>query len=120
MSLQEDEVRSAETNDKDVHTLSALLSGRREWLLFIVAIMLLVVLGYTVREVFSPIMVYVIFLVATYPLRHEAIVRHLILIATILFGVWFIVEVAGAVLPFVVAFIISFIFSPPISTSEKR
>ncbi|MCL5268088.1 MAG: AI-2E family transporter [Bacteroidetes bacterium] len=112
MSLQEDEVRSAETNDKDVHTLSALLSGRREWLLFIVAIMLLVVLGYTVREVFSPIMVYVIFLVATYPLRHEAIVRHLILIATILFGVWFIVEVAGAVLPFVVAFIISFIFSP--------
>ena len=112
MTLQEDEVKSTEKGEKEVRTLSALMSGRREWLLFVVSLLLLVVLGYTVREVFSPIIVYVIFLVATYPMRHETIVRHLILLATLLFGIWFIVEVAGAVLPFVVAFLISFIFSP--------
>ncbi|MCL4539584.1 MAG: AI-2E family transporter [Bacteroidetes bacterium] len=112
MTLQEDEVESTQKGEKEVRTLSALMSGRREWLLFVVSLLLLVVLGYTVREVFSPIIVYVIFLVATYPMRHETIVRHLILLATLLFGIWFIVEVAGAVLPFVVAFLISFIFSP--------
>ncbi len=114
MTLQEDEVKSTETGEKEVSTLSSLLSNRREWLLFVVALLLLVVLGYTVREVFSPILVYVIFLVATYPLRHETIVRHLILVATLLFAVWFVVEVAGAVLPFVIAFLISFIFSPAV------
>ncbi len=112
MTLQEDEVKSTEKGEKEVRTLSALMSGRREWLLFVVSLLLLVVLGYSVREVFSPIIVYVIFLVATYPMRHETMVRHLILLATLLFGIWFIIEVAGAVLPFVVAFLISFIFSP--------
>lgn len=114
MTLQEDELKSTETGEKEVSTLSSLLSNRREWLLFVVALLLLVVLGYTVREVFSPILVYVIFLVATYPLRRESIVRHMILVATLLFGVWFAVEVAGAVLPFVIAFLISFIFSPAV------
>lgn len=114
MTLQGDELKSTETSEKEVNTLSALLSNRREWLLFVVALLLLVVLGYTVREVFSPILVFVVFLVATYPLRHESIVRHMILVGTLLFGVWFVVEVAGAILPFVIAFLISFIFSPAV------
>ncbi len=120
MTIQEDELKSTETHEKEIQTLSGLLSGRREWLLFIVAILLLVVLGYTVREIFSPIMVFVVFLVATYPLRREPIVRHLILVATLLFGVWFVVEVAGAVLPFLIAFLISFIFSPVVEMLANK
>ncbi len=120
MSLQEEEVKSAEKRKPEVSTLSELLSDRREWLLLAVALVLLVVLGYSVREVFSPILVYVVFLIATYPLRREPIVRHLILVATLLFGIWFFVEVSGAVLPFVIAFLVSFIFSPVVESLARK
>jgi predicted PurR-regulated permease PerM len=120
MSLQEEEVKSAEKRKPEVSTLSELLSNRREWLLLAVALVLLVVLGYSVREVFSPILVYVVFLIATYPLRREPIVRHLILVATLLFGIWFFVEVSGAVLPFVIAFLVSFIFSPVVESLAHK
>ncbi len=120
MSLQEEEVKPEQRRKHEVSSLSELLLGRREWLLMAVTLALMIVLGYTVREVFSPILVYVLFLIATYPLRHEPAVRHLIVIATIIFGMWFFVEVAGAVLPFVIAFIISFIFSPAVETLAKK
>lgn len=120
MSLQEEEVKSGEKRKPEITTLAELLSGRREWLLLAVTLALMIVLGYTVREIFSPILVYVVFLIATYPLRREAIVRHLILVSTILFGLWFFVEVSGAVLPFVIAFLISFIFSPLVEMLARR
>ncbi len=120
MSLEEEEVKSEEKRKPEVTTLADLLSGRREWLLLAVTLALLIVLGYTVREVFSPILVFVVFLIATYPLRHEAIIRHLVLVAAILFGVWFFVEVSGAVLPFVIAFLISFIFSPLVEMLARK
>lgn len=120
MSLQEEEVKRGKKQTPEIRTLSDLLSGRREWLLLAATLALLIVLGYTVRDVFSPILVYVLFLVATYPLRREPIVRHLILVATLLFGVWFFVEVSGAVLPFVIAFLISFIFSPLVELLARK
>lgn len=120
MSLQEEEVKRGKKQTSEIRTLSDLLSGRREWLLLAVTLILIVVLGYTVREVFSPILVFLLFLIATYPLRHESIVRHLILIAALLFGVWFFVEVSGAVLPFVIAFLISFVFSPLVELLARK
>ena len=111
MTLQQEELKSGEKQDSEVNSL-ALLLRRREWLILILALLLMIVLGYTVRQVFGPIFVYAIFLVATYPLRRESVVRHMILVATLVFGFWFFIEVAGAVLPFVVAFVVSFIFSP--------
>lgn len=120
MSLQEEEVESGDKRKPEVRTLAELLSGRREWLLLVVTLILVIVLGYTVREVFSPILVFVVFLVATYPLRHEHIIRHLILVATLVFGVWFFIEVSGAVLPFVIAFLISFIFSPLVEMLARK
>lgn len=120
MLLQEEEVKRGKKQTSEIRTLSDLLSGRREWLLLAVTLILIVVLGYTVREVFSPILVFLLFLIATYPLRHESIVRHLILIAALLFGVWFFVEVSGAVLPFVIAFLISFVFSPLVELLARK
>ena len=110
MALEEEKIAQDREREKEVRSLSDLLSGRREWLLLAVTLALILVLGYTVRDIFSPILVYVVFLIATYPLRHESMVRHILLIATLLFGVWFFVEVSGAVLPFVIAFLISFKF----------
>ncbi len=120
MALEEEEVKESRKRERDITSLAELLSGRREWLLLAVTLALLLVLGYSVREVFSPILIFVVFLIATYPLRHEGIVRHVILVATILFGVWFFVEVSGAVLPFVIAFLISFIFSPLVELLAKK
>ncbi|MFZ1082066.1 MAG: AI-2E family transporter [Candidatus Kryptoniota bacterium] len=100
--------------------LASLLSEKREWLILGAAFLLAVVLGYTVRQIFSPIFIFVVFLVATYPFRHEFIVRHLILVAAVIFCFWFAIEVSGAVLPFVVAFIISFIFSPMVEWLARK
>lgn len=69
---------------------------------------------------FSPIFLFAVFLIATYPFRRDFIVRHLILIASIVFLFWFSIEVSGAVLPFVIAFILSFIFSPLVELLERK
>jgi len=114
------EEESSEMSKGDASPLAALLSEKREWIAYVVALFLLLVLGYTVREVFSPIVIFVLFLVATYPFRREAIIRHLILVAAVVFLFWFSIEVSGAVLPFVVAAILSFIFSPLVERLQKN
>lgn len=120
MTVEQEELKAVEKRRTEVKPLTTVLSEKREWLILIVALLLLVVLGYTVRQVFNPILVFVVFLVATYPFRHDSTVRHLILLATFLFGFWFAIEVSGAVLPFVVAFIISFIFSPLVERLARK
>lgn len=100
--------------------LASLVSEKREWIILGAALLLAVVLGYTVRQVFNPIFVFVVFLLATYPFRREFIVRHLVLVASLIFCFWFAVEISGAVLPFVVAFIISFIFSPLVEWLARK
>jgi len=118
--IEGEEEKSAEKQKIEIGSLQALWSGKRDWLILAITLMLAAVLGYTVREVFSPIFVFVVFLVATYPLRHDAIVRHMILVATLVFFFWFAIEVSGAVLPFVIALIISFIFSPLVEWLARK
>ncbi len=115
-----DEVESVENTKEAANPIAALLSEKREWVVYVVALALLLFLGYAVREVFSPIFVFVLFLVATYPFKREAIVRHLIILATIVFVFWFAIEISGAVVPFVVAFILSFIFSPLVEWLARK
>jgi len=105
-------VEEESSEKRKASSLAEILSEKREWVILVVALSLLVTLGYAVREVFNPIFIFVLFVVATYPLRREQIVRHVILIGTLAFLFWFAIEVSGAVIPFVVAFILSFIFSP--------
>lgn len=114
------EEESVEKGKADSNPLASLLSEKRDWVVYAVALSILLVLGYTVRDVFSPIVLFVLFLVATYPFRREAIVRHLILVAAAVFLFWFAVEVSGAVLPFVVAAILSFIFAPLVAWLERK
>ncbi|HEY9166846.1 MAG TPA: AI-2E family transporter [Candidatus Kryptonia bacterium] len=117
--VEGEELKPVEKHDQDYSTLLTSFFKKGELPLLIVALLLLVVLGYSVREIFNPILVYLVFLVATYPLRHESRVRHIILLATILFGTWFFIEVSNAVLPFVVAFILSFIFTPVVDAMAR-
>jgi len=114
------EEESPEKGKTGRNPLVPLLSEKHDWVVYAVALSLLLVLGYTVREVFSPIVLFVLFLVATYPFRREVIIRHLIVVAAIVFLFWFAIEVSGAVLPFVVAFILSFIFSPLVGWLERK
>lgn len=111
---------TSEKGKGDANPLAALLSEKKDWVVYAVALSILLVLGYTVRDVFSPIVLFVLFLVATYPFRREAIVRHLILVAAVVFLFWFAIEVSGAVLPFVVAAVLSFIFAPLVEWLEKN
>ncbi|MGC8594123.1 MAG: AI-2E family transporter [Candidatus Kryptoniota bacterium] len=115
------------TEDKSEEIISADKSAESQifffkhpgWVLLLIGSLALVVLGYSVRQVFSPIFAYIFFLLAVYPLRRDRYIRHLIFLATIVFGYWFTVEVAGAILPFIVSFIISFIFLPVVSALVK-
>ncbi len=120
MTVEQEELKAVEKKRAEAKPFSTLLSEKREWLVLILALIILLVLGYTVREIFDPIFVFVVFLIATYPFRHDSIVRHLILLATFVFAFWFVIEVSGAVLPFVVAFIISFVFSPLVEWLKMR
>lgn len=109
------EIKSADESAEKHHALFR----QPAWVLLVIGTLALAVFIYTVRQVFSPIFAYIFFLIAVYPLRRDRYVRHLILLATLLFGYWFTVEVAGAILPFIVSFIVSFIFLPVVSALVK-
>ncbi len=109
-----------ERKKEEKNPASKLLSERRDWAIIVIGLSLTIVMGYTVREVFSPIFVFILFLVATYPFRHESVVRHLILITSIVFLFWFGLEISGAVLPFLIAGLLSFIFSPLVEWSARK
>ncbi|HUI29563.1 MAG TPA: AI-2E family transporter [Candidatus Acidoferrales bacterium] len=119
-NLLAEEVESPEKIRGEENSLPSFLSGKREWVIYAVALCLLLVLGYAVREVFTPIFIFVLFLFATYPFRHEAIIRHFILVATLVFLFWFAFEISGAVVPFVVAFLLSYIFTPVVEWLAKK
>jgi len=120
MTLQEEELKQVSTQENEAAPITAFFAGKREWLVLAAIFALLAVLGYTVRTVFSPIVVFVVFLVTTYPMRRDNVVRHLILVASLVFAFWFCIEVSGAVLPFVIAFLVSFIFSPVVEGLARK
>lgn len=92
--------------------------GRIEVALLVGAVLLLMVLIYTVQTVLSPFVALGAILFLLFPLRHYALARNLMWLSTILFGLWFVSTVSSILAPFVISLVIAYLLNPVVSRLE--
>lgn len=92
--------------------------GRIEIALLVGAVLLLMVLIYTIQTVVSPFVALGAILFLLFPLRHHALARNLMWLSTILFALWFVSTVSSILAPFVISLVIAYLLNPVVSRLE--
>ncbi|MEP0823836.1 MAG: AI-2E family transporter [Ignavibacterium sp.] len=92
--------------------------GRIEIALLVGAVLLLMVLIYTIQTVVSPFVAVGAILFLLFPLRHYALARNLMWLSVILFGLWFVSAVSSILAPFAVSLVIAYLLNPVVSRLE--
>lgn len=70
------------------------------------------ILGYMMRESLSPLIIYSFIATLCYPLRDNAFVVRLFWLSTALIVIWVLNVLSGLLAPFIIAFILAFLFEP--------
>jgi predicted PurR-regulated permease PerM len=99
---------------------SPLFDSSRPTAILVVAVLLLVALGYVIAPVLSPFVLLAAIIFVLYPLRHEPFSRRLIWLAALLFVAWFVYALLGVLLPFAVAFLIAYLLNPLVTWLTRR
>jgi len=89
--------------------------SRLEIALFAGAVLLLLVLIYTIQSIISPFVVLGAMLFLLYPLRRYAIAKSIMWLGVILFSLWFVHEISIILAPFVVSLIIAYLLNPVVT-----
>lgn len=92
--------------------------GRIEIALLVGAVLLLMVLIYTIQTVVSPFVAVGAILFLLFPLRHYALARNLMWLSVVLFSLWFVSAVSSILAPFVVSLVIAYLLNPVVSRLE--
>jgi predicted PurR-regulated permease PerM len=92
--------------------------GRIEVALLVGAVLLLMVLIYTIQSVVSPFVAVGAIIFLLFPLRHYALARNLMWLSAILFGLWFVSTVSSILAPFVISLVIAYLLNPVVSRLE--
>jgi len=93
---------------------------RYDILLIIGGIILLFVLIYTIREILNPFLILFATLLLLFPMRKYPIVKNLLVLACILFALWFFYAASGVLAPLIIAFILTYVFNPIVEHMEQR
>ncbi|MEX1139501.1 MAG: AI-2E family transporter [Bacteroidota bacterium] len=121
-SRNKQRARSAQraAREKQADTWESLFQsmGRIEVVLLVGAVLLLLVLMYTIQAILSPFLVLgaILFLLA--PMRRYALARNLMWLSSILFGLWFIHTVSSILVPFILSIIIAYLLNPVVTKLE--
>ncbi len=112
--------RSTESENKEELWESLFQSfGRIEVVLLVGAVLLLLVLIYTIQTILSPFLVLGAIVFLLYPLRRYQLARNIMWLSIILFGLWFAYEISGILAPFVVSIVIAYILNPVVDQVEE-
>ncbi|HCA80907.1 MAG TPA: hypothetical protein DEP53_14355 [Bacteroidetes bacterium] len=93
--------------------------GRIEIVLLIGAILLLLVLIYSIQSVITPFLLLGAILFLLYPLRGYNLAKKIMWLSTILFGIWFVSSISSLLAPFVVSLVLAYILNPVVERFEK-
>jgi predicted PurR-regulated permease PerM len=93
--------------------------GRIEVVLLVGAILLLLVLIYTVQSVISPFLLLGAIIFLLYPLRGYALAKKIMWLSVIIFGVWFAVSISSVLAPFVVSLVLAYVMNPIVERFER-
>jgi len=86
----------------------------------VVALLLLVALGYALAPVLSPFVLLGSIIYILYPLRHDALPKRLIWLSVLLFAIWFVHSLLGVLAPFIVAFMVAYVLNPLVTALARR
>lgn len=92
--------------------------GRIEIVLLVGGVLLLMMLLYTIQDILSPFLVVGAMLFMLYPLRQYALARNLMWLGALLFGLWFLDNIAPILAPFIVSLVFAYILSPVVDLFE--
>jgi predicted PurR-regulated permease PerM len=73
---------------------------------------------YTIQDILSPFLVVGAMLFMLYPLRQYALARNLMWLGALLFGLWFLDNIAPILAPFIVSLVFAYILSPVVDLFE--
>jgi len=83
-------------------------------------VLLFVLLMWDVRLVLQPLLVFPLLIFAIWPLRATVAGRHALALATLIFGVWFVLELQSVLLPFLLAFAVAYLLAPLVNELAAR
>ncbi len=110
--------RPAQQNDQRWETLFQSL-GRIEIVLLVGAVLLILVLMYTIQSILSPFLVLGAILFLLYPLRQYVLAKTLIWLSVILFSLWFVHTISGILAPFIISMVLAYILNPVVDKCEQ-
>jgi predicted PurR-regulated permease PerM len=86
--------------------------GRMEVVLLVGAVLLLLVLIYTVQAILSPFLVLGAIIYLVYPMRGYRLARSVMWLSIIIFSLWFISSISNILAPFLVAMVLAYVLNP--------
>lgn len=92
--------------------------GRIEIVLLVGGVLLLLMLLYTIQDILSPFLAVGALLFMMFPLRQYSLARNLMWLGVLLFGLWFLDQVAPILAPFIVSLVFAYILSPVVDLFE--
>ena len=93
--------------------------GRIEIVLLIGAILLLLVLIYTIQSIISPFLLLGAIIFLLYPLRGYNLAKKIMWLSIILFGIWFVSSISSLLAPFVVSLALAYVMNPVVERFER-
>lgn len=94
--------------------------NKNEIVILVVGLILIAFLLFTVQNIISPFLVLIITTAILYHYRRLKISRNLILLSFIIFLIWVLVELRNVLLPFLIAFLFSYLCNPIITYLENK
>jgi hypothetical protein len=84
------------------------------------AAVLLLALGYSVKEILSPFLLIIALTYVLYPFRAQEVVRRVLWLAGGVFVFWLLYSLAGLLAPVIVALLLAYVFNPLVNRIAQR
>lgn len=106
--------------DRDVRfdSLFSML-GRIEVVQLVGAVLLLLVLIYTIHEILSPFLLLGAIIFVLFPLRRYVLARNIMWLAVVLFSLWFLNSISNILAPFIISFIFAYMLNPVVNWFQR-
>lgn len=92
--------------------------GRIEIVLLVGAVLLLLVLIYTIQSIVTPFLVLGAILYLVYPMRGYKLARSIMWLSIFLFAIWFLHSILNILAPFLVSLVFAYILNPVVDLFE--
>ncbi|MDW8464879.1 MAG: AI-2E family transporter [Chloroherpetonaceae bacterium] len=83
-----------------------------QYFLLTLASLLVIFFAYEVREVLSPLLIFILAVFLLYPISDNFYANRLVWICVILFIAWFAKTLSGLLAPFIIGFVLAYLFEP--------